>query len=490
MSDPIRASIVRIATNGGTGTGFFIAENLIVTCFHVIRDSLNAIDLDESSGNISFIVRHPQKSKPITKIATLIPNSDSESQDIAFLRVAETDVTELTNLGIRPLKLTSSTAAGNLSFTTFGYGGSLERQNSGGHDTGNILTTEEYFYREDNLKIRVLHLKSADISRGYSGAPVFAMPDGDTSYDFVVGMIVRSEYVPFQIPDIRNSAGEYILKSSSAYAIPSETIQSVLPHDVDIKLRALPPQTEGFYKTISDIADLGSFITVLLLIVNWMTGTLLNWSFSDLPDIVQAFLIIPVVLALNLLIWRYIPIFAQHLLELPFWKSRFPGTPSKKISQRAYLGMAVALTIGMVGLHVYNNLYVFNVRDVHIDNASTKLPCQEAGARIRIALTFEEGVNLPYLTDGLPPTEETKWERVDWPEICEREFKEDMSSFMVNNGLFHVVGYYDISDSDTCFSNGINIDAVTIVPSFVRVTDQHDRQIIREDLPHEIICKK
>lgn len=190
MSLLFKNSVVSILKDNGTkvGTGFFVSDNLIVTCAHVVALAGEIPQIQIGGSNTKLT-------------STLIPEyyRESNNGDIAFLHVENVpDV-------VQPLKLGKAehSLSGN-SFQTFGYpyvGDGFDGINARGEILG--LT------KENNQQL--IQLRSPELDLGHSGSPVL-----DESRGVVIGMIV-SVYKSNTDSKLRDTA----------FAIPTELLWQV-----------------------------------------------------------------------------------------------------------------------------------------------------------------------------------------------------------------------------------------------------------------------
>jgi hypothetical protein len=200
----IPSGIVRILASDGTtaGTGFVVSkEGLILTCSHVVLDC-----------GLQKLGRIPPESVGIIFLATgesAIAKVEPEywrsctSEDIAVLRS-----TSPLPGNIEPLPLVSSrhTSRERKLYLTFGF--PKANPEEGLFGTGEILGQTSI-----QNGIPVLQLSSPQISRGFSGAPVWGRDDS-----LVIGMISD-----ITLPDQYGRLPETVLLT------PSETLASVCP---------------------------------------------------------------------------------------------------------------------------------------------------------------------------------------------------------------------------------------------------------------------
>ena len=198
MAD-LTSGIVRILDSNReiAGTGFVVAENLAVTCAHVIPAAAQPKD-GQAGADVELVFRAGGG----RALAAVVPEwfRPAEAEDVAFLQLRE-PLPE----GVRPLSLGSSGGASGHLFQTFGFPSASPEEGIGGK--GDILG-------ETLMQgMRVLQLSSHQITTGFSGAPVF-----DTATSRVVGMVNA----------IAPQDG-YGRLAETAFMIPAETLRLICP---------------------------------------------------------------------------------------------------------------------------------------------------------------------------------------------------------------------------------------------------------------------
>lgn len=193
MSTNWKHGVVRVLSpDGSQGTSFVVSnDGLIVTCAHV---------LGFPPPQQVTLVFSATETQAEAEVLTDWYRSEQEG-DIAFLKVEHLPET------VSPLPLGSSSLSYHHRLLTFGY--PQDDEVDGFLGTGTILedgpTTKEGY--------PLLQLHSSEITRGFSGAPLW-----DAERKRVVGMIVL----------IRegDTAGKL---SETAFAIPIEALQNICP---------------------------------------------------------------------------------------------------------------------------------------------------------------------------------------------------------------------------------------------------------------------
>lgn len=185
---------------------FPVSNDLVVTCYHVIKDG------------DTFFITWKTTSNIIVRQAKIIEDYLSEDADIAFLQLGEPlpESFFIFRLGYH------WTEGG--AFQTYGF---RKANYYDGLSASGILRTET---KKTHKHTKLIQLECRDIDKGMSGAPVL-----DTTYNAVVGMIC--EYW-----DAQSSTD-----SSLAFAVPTSeliyvngSIKSVIP-----ELNAVPKDIES-----------------------------------------------------------------------------------------------------------------------------------------------------------------------------------------------------------------------------------------------------
>jgi formylglycine-generating enzyme required for sulfatase activity len=190
----IEESIVRIKAGNGSGTGFIVGPDRIVTCAHVIVDPQGRL---RPSVDVVFRGSGERRS------ARLDPDhqSSEDALDIAFLIVEDGLPSSARPATLFP----SAKPAGHHGFA-LGY---PKEELDGMHGHGTVKSME---LRADRLG-HLIQLSSDVITSGFSGAPFY-----DEDRNGVIGMITR--VTP------RDPLGRL---GSTAFATPVEDIKRVFP---------------------------------------------------------------------------------------------------------------------------------------------------------------------------------------------------------------------------------------------------------------------
>jgi signal transduction histidine kinase len=169
------------------GAAFLVSDRLVATCAHVVK-SAGA----EIGGKISL---RSSEGKDIEAIVDPAFWRDPNAEDISILRLNE----PLEN--IQPAILGSSSGTKGNKFSTFGFPKQGQELSGSGEIIGQAIIGG----------IKVLQLRSPEVTPGFSGAPIF-----DETTKRVVGMVVA-----ITPPD------EYQRLGTTAFAIPSETLREI-----------------------------------------------------------------------------------------------------------------------------------------------------------------------------------------------------------------------------------------------------------------------
>ena len=184
------SSILRVLKNNAVvGAAFLVADHLIVTCAHVVEAA------GKTKGD--WITLRLADGKTINAIVDSELWRDVNTEDISILRLEES------TSGISPLVLGSSEGTKGHTFSTFGFPQPSQELTGRGEIVGYAFLNG----------IKLIQLRSEQVTPGFSGAPVF-----DENTQRVVGMIVA-----ITPPD------EYKRQGTTAFAIPSETIRKYCP---------------------------------------------------------------------------------------------------------------------------------------------------------------------------------------------------------------------------------------------------------------------
>ncbi|MGD9658137.1 MAG: trypsin-like peptidase domain-containing protein, partial [Methylocystis sp.] len=207
MSEDLKTGIVRILRPDGStaGTGFLVNDSgLIVTCSHVVQDyQLQGKQVRPDKVTVVF------RASGESRETRIIPEvwSGVNADDVAFLQ-CDIDLPQ----GAKPLPLGSSTGSKGHRFETFGFPDANSVGGAGG--TGELGgPTDIPRYSTDTLR-SVLQISSTEVTRGFSGAPVW-----DAHTACVIGMI--TVIAP---PD------PYGRLSQTAFITPIEILKAICPN--------------------------------------------------------------------------------------------------------------------------------------------------------------------------------------------------------------------------------------------------------------------
>ncbi len=220
MPFDLKAGIVRILAADGTtttGTGFVLSEKgIIATCSHVIQaEKLQA-----------RVYSKPEKIEVIFRVngqrgtARLLPQAwrAAETEDVTLLQLEGPLPPEVV-----PLSIGCSDGAAGHDLQTFGFPDQSQEEGICGE--GRLMD------KTTILGIRVLQVKSSEITPGFSGAPIF-----DMQARRVVGMVTS-----IAAPD------RFGRLADTAFITPAETLISIYPQLVPSNVRpymGLSPFTE------------------------------------------------------------------------------------------------------------------------------------------------------------------------------------------------------------------------------------------------------
>lgn len=220
MPFDLKTGIVRILAADGattTGTGFILSEKgVIATCSHVIQPEKLQVRGYPRPEKVEVIFRaNGQRA-----VARLLPQAwrAAEAEDVAFLQL-EGPLPP----GVAALSIGTSEGGAGHAFQSFGFPDQSPEE--GIYGEGRLLDQTAI------LGIRVLQVKSSEITPGFSGAPVF-----DTESRRVVGMVTS-----IAAPDKFGRLAE------TAFITPAETLISIYPELVASDVRpymGLSPFTE------------------------------------------------------------------------------------------------------------------------------------------------------------------------------------------------------------------------------------------------------
>ncbi len=214
MNTDFKAGVVRIIDAGGktAGTGFVVtSDGLIVTCAHVI-------DVARSDDSIHLIFYDPSsaKEKREVRVARVEPDywRDAAAEDVAFLRLEGPLPKEAV-----PLPLGSSFNTQGQTFRSFGF--PEAKPDDGMLGECRVLG----FVSEDSISL--LQLTSNQVSKGFSGAPVW-----DDSRHVVIGMvtsIVATRRIKIASTELLIPFDSGWRQTETAFAAPVETLLKIYP---------------------------------------------------------------------------------------------------------------------------------------------------------------------------------------------------------------------------------------------------------------------
>jgi len=214
MSTDFKVGVVRIIDAGGktVGTGFVVtSDGLIATCAHVI-------DVARSDDFIHLIFYDPNSAKEKREVRVARVESeylrDTTAEDVAILRLEGPLPQEAV-----PLPLGSSFNTQGQTFTSFGF--PEAKPVDGMLGECRVLG----FVSEENISL--LQLSSNQVSKGFSGAPVW-----DDRRHVVIGMVTsivgtrRIKIAGTEVLLPFDSSGR---QTETAFATPVETLQKICP---------------------------------------------------------------------------------------------------------------------------------------------------------------------------------------------------------------------------------------------------------------------
>ena len=214
MNTDFKAGVVHVIDTGGktVGTGFVVtSDGLIVTCAHVV-------DVARSDDSIHLIFYDPSsaKEKREVRVARVEPDywRDTAAEDVAFLRL-EGSLPK----GAVPLPLGSSFNTQGQTFRSFGF--PEAKPDDGMLGECRVLG----FVSEDSISL--LQLSSNQVSKGFSGAPVW-----DDSRHVVIGMvtsIVATRRIKIASTELLIPFDSGWRQTETAFATPVETLVKIYP---------------------------------------------------------------------------------------------------------------------------------------------------------------------------------------------------------------------------------------------------------------------
>jgi len=201
ISDQLQACIVQIYTLGNPentlGTGFWLTDQLIVTCYHILPIEIQA----KQSGEIGYC----QAISGYGGIASLEFHERSKELDIAILRVCTLQQNRITPI----LPISPNIIYGN-PFRSFGF---RKIGYFKGLDTKGEIRTVTLAKKKDGVWAEVIQLSTSEIDNGMSGAPIY-----DLVQEKIVG-IVSSHWQTSKTVD-----------GFLAFGIPISKIREIMPN--------------------------------------------------------------------------------------------------------------------------------------------------------------------------------------------------------------------------------------------------------------------
>lgn len=190
---PVENAVARILTADGrtVGTGFLVDRTHLLTCAHVV-----AAGGYQSAGTFAPItVDFPGMVTERAFVARVVGWRDPDQENLALLEL-EAMPPDMS----QPVRVGSSQGVDGREFRSFGF---AETRQTGRWANGQILGRT----RVERIPFPVLQLRSDEVERGFSGAPVVEAQSGLT-----VGMIVG-----------------LVARQSTAYAAPMDVAASIFP---------------------------------------------------------------------------------------------------------------------------------------------------------------------------------------------------------------------------------------------------------------------
>ncbi len=202
--DPADGVVLVVTPEGSAaGTGFVVADTLLVTCSHVVQ-GCSAQSRDEGRPETVEVIFHATGDTREARVradATVVPEwwRGCNAEDIAFLRVRRVPD------GVTILSLGSADGVERDEVHTFGYPEAGEVEGLGG--SGRVVQPVKESGRP------LLQLNSSEITSGFSGAPLW-----DRQRRRVIGVVTS-----ILRPDRYGKLGE------TAFATPTRALQAICP---------------------------------------------------------------------------------------------------------------------------------------------------------------------------------------------------------------------------------------------------------------------
>jgi V8-like Glu-specific endopeptidase/energy-coupling factor transporter ATP-binding protein EcfA2 len=214
MNTDFKVGVVRIIDAGGktVGTGFVVtSDGLIVTCAHVI-------DIARSDDSVQLLFYNSSSTKEMheVRVARVEPDywRDAAAEDVSYLRL-EGPLPK----GVVPLPLGSSFNTQGQTFRSFGF--PEARPDDGMLGECRIIG----FVSEESISL--LQLSSNQVTKGFSGAPVW-----DDSRHVVIGMvtsIVATRRIKIASTELLIPFDSGWRQTETAFATPVETLFKIYP---------------------------------------------------------------------------------------------------------------------------------------------------------------------------------------------------------------------------------------------------------------------
>jgi WD40 repeat protein/energy-coupling factor transporter ATP-binding protein EcfA2 len=214
MNIDFKFGVVRIIDDerNTVGSGFVItSDGLIVTCAHVIE-----VARSDNFVQLFFYFPHLAKEKHEVRVASVEPDCwrDAAAEDVAFLRLEGLLPKEAV-----PLSLGSSFNTQGQTFYSFGF--------PEAKPVDGLLGECRIIGSVSEDSIPLLQLSSNQVSKGFSGAPVW-----DDNRQVVIGMItsiIATRRIKIASTEILLPADSNWRQTETAFATPVETLFKIYP---------------------------------------------------------------------------------------------------------------------------------------------------------------------------------------------------------------------------------------------------------------------